>query len=116
MEDSVFLPLICDLCIAFFPCRPSAVESIVALGPHRSLHRSDVDQDEKHTCILCSESHVVSLSTGPFVAVAYVQRSTVLSQENRQDFAATFQYQPPVTAKELCQSKSFLKKATKYHK
>ncbi|OWA51878.1 E3 ubiquitin-protein ligase UBR2 [Hypsibius exemplaris] len=81
-------------------------ERIVALGPERTLHHVEDDSDEKHTCILCSESHAVGLTSDAFVAVAYVQRSTVLSQEDRKQFAARFvaPNKPPSSLKELCQS------------
>ena len=73
----------------------------MALGNHRSLNNIEEDIEEKHTCILCSESHAVNLNLEAFVAVAYVQRSTVLSQEDRQAMADHFVKEPAASVKEL---------------
>ena len=80
-------------------------ETIVAIGAERTLNYIVDTSEEKHTCILCSESHSVNLKSDAFVAVAYVQRSTVLSQEDRKAFAARFVEKPVASMKELCQSK-----------
>ncbi|XP_055331894.1 E3 ubiquitin-protein ligase UBR2-like isoform X2 [Paramacrobiotus metropolitanus] len=79
------------------------VESLLVLGAERNVQRADLDLEEKLTCILCSESHVVNLTADAFVAVAYVQRSTVLSQADRKHLMDEFMDMPAVTVKDLCQ-------------
>ncbi|XP_070180013.1 E3 ubiquitin-protein ligase UBR2-like isoform X1 [Littorina saxatilis] len=71
----------------------------VALGPKQS--RSKVANSINVTCILCQEEEVVTLTSRAMVLAAYVQMSTVLSQNRSKHLANGEQYDPLLMSADL---------------